>query len=254
MQKTLRTAERALLVLEVLNRSPSLNTSEIARVTGLSRATAFRILGTLENVGYIAREDKSKTYRLTRRVLNLSSGYRLAESISAVSQEIIRDASESLIWPLVLARPNQLEMQVLASTGFDNPFAIKRSAPGDGAPFLETASARIFIAKQNPEIQDQYFTLLRSVAADHESLEAFRADVKRAARQGYAIFQKAQSLEKAISVPIVRDEKAIAALSARFIASALSDTDAIHQVWPTLSTVAKELVSRFKIGGSEAFS
>ena len=62
--------ERGLAVMQVFSRErPRLTLSEVARETGLTRATARRILLTLERLGY-ARSD-GREFELTPKVLDI---------------------------------------------------------------------------------------------------------------------------------------------------------------------------------------
>lgn len=238
-QKTLRTAERALTVLEILNHSKDLTTSEIARESRLSRATAFRILGTLINTGYIKRDPTSKTYHLTDRVLNLSVGYSLKETLIDIATPVIEQASRNLIWPLLMARPKGMDMEVLVSTDYDNPFAIRRSKPGHRRHISKTASGRAFIAFANASIQSQYFSLLSENGLDKEAFESFKADIRLTAKQGYALYQQEGAPESSIAVPIVRDDRVVATLSGRYVTRAMTHASVIGEIIPVLQRTAK---------------
>ncbi len=50
---------------------PELTLSEVAAAAGLDPGTAFRMLGTLEMLGYVARVPDSRRFRLTLKVLDL---------------------------------------------------------------------------------------------------------------------------------------------------------------------------------------
>ena len=67
------TVLRAFTVLEVIAENmEALSVSEVANRTGLDRATAYRMLRTIEQAGYLVRDEQSKTYSLGRRVIALA--------------------------------------------------------------------------------------------------------------------------------------------------------------------------------------
>ena len=85
--------ERGLGVLEAFGADrQSLSLAELARAIGLSRSSAFRLVMTLVDLGYLERESETKKYRLGSRVLRL--GYAYLASIELV--ELARPELEQL--------------------------------------------------------------------------------------------------------------------------------------------------------------
>jgi DNA-binding IclR family transcriptional regulator len=77
VQTQTQTVARALDILEVfLIYGPEIGLSEIARLVGLNKATAYRILSTLEGRGYIVRSPDSRKYRLGARTFELGSYFQ----------------------------------------------------------------------------------------------------------------------------------------------------------------------------------
>lgn len=84
--------ERGLAVLQVFSREhPRLTLAEVARLTGLTRATARRVLLTLEHLGF-ARSN-GRGFELTPRVLDI--GYAYLSSLDLAS--IAEPAMEALV-------------------------------------------------------------------------------------------------------------------------------------------------------------
>jgi DNA-binding IclR family transcriptional regulator len=67
------TALRAFRVLEtVANSAEPLGVGDVARLTGLDRATCYRMLRTIEQAGYVVRDRVTKTFRPSRRIISLA--------------------------------------------------------------------------------------------------------------------------------------------------------------------------------------
>jgi IclR family pca regulon transcriptional regulator len=64
--------ELGLRILESFDRDAvdEMSLSEMARRIGVSRSSAFRLVHTLQRLGYLEREDETKNYRLGARVMN----------------------------------------------------------------------------------------------------------------------------------------------------------------------------------------
>ena len=85
--------ERGLGVLEAFSADRhTLSLAELARAIGLSRSSAYRLVVTLVELGYLDRDPDTKKYRLGSRVLRL--GYAYLASIELV--ELARPELEQL--------------------------------------------------------------------------------------------------------------------------------------------------------------
>lgn len=86
---------RGLAVIEAFTGGKAaLTLAEIARALGVNRSTAFRLAYTLTELGYLARDEGSKTYRLGARVLRLGFAYLASLELVEVAQphlEKLRD-------------------------------------------------------------------------------------------------------------------------------------------------------------------
>lgn len=94
----IQSLERGLAVMQVFSgERPRLTLSEVARETGLTRATARRVLLTLEQLGY-ARSDDRK-FELTPKVLDIGYAYLssldLAEIAEADMERLVEHTQES---------------------------------------------------------------------------------------------------------------------------------------------------------------
>lgn len=66
--------------------APEVTLSEAARRIGVSRSSAFRLLHTLERLGYLDRDDDTKSYRLGARVLDLGFSFLLSKDVVEIAQ------------------------------------------------------------------------------------------------------------------------------------------------------------------------
>ncbi|WP_018130675.1 IclR family transcriptional regulator [Effusibacillus pohliae] len=67
---------RGLDILRMFNaENPTLSLSEIANRLGVSRTTPFRLLYTLQTLGYLRQDEHTKRYELTPKVLELGFAY-----------------------------------------------------------------------------------------------------------------------------------------------------------------------------------
>lgn len=250
--KTLQTVARAMAILELISKDGPLNVTSIANAIGISRSATLRILKTLVASGHVAKPPNARTYFLTERVLTLSSGYTRNSILASVADPLIREASKQVLWPLVLTVPAGSEMLVLVTTEPDSPLALQRMTAGYRISLPDTASARIVLAGSRPEVCEEYLALVRQSKESALVAGAFEEDIARARKDGFAFYQVQDSREKSLAVAISVNGAAVAGLTARFIASALSDAKAKTEVLPVLLSTAARIGDQLAAAGPKS--
>jgi PcaR/PcaU/PobR family beta-ketoadipate pathway transcriptional regulator len=89
---------RGLAMLAAFSAERSqLSLADLARAVGLTRSSAFRIAYTLAELGYLVRNEATKSYRLGPRVLSLGFAYLASIEIVEIAQphlEALRDRTQ----------------------------------------------------------------------------------------------------------------------------------------------------------------
>ncbi len=93
--------QRGLGVLEFLaGREQGATLSEISASLGLSPASTFRLTGVLEDAGYVLREEASRRFRLSRKLLRLAQpqheGRSLVECCLPAMREVLALTGETV--------------------------------------------------------------------------------------------------------------------------------------------------------------
>jgi IclR family pca regulon transcriptional regulator len=90
-KNTVRSLAKGFKVLEVFTATETqFSLSEIATRSGLDAGTAFRMINTLVQLGYIQKLPQSKKYRLTLKVLDLGFSAIARSDLRTVSRPILR--------------------------------------------------------------------------------------------------------------------------------------------------------------------
>src|SRR3954452_22526702 len=93
--ETLQGLERGLAVIQAFSReAPAMTLSEVARRTGISRATARRILLTLEALGFVRCDGRA--FSLSPRVLSLGWAYLSSLSLWEIARPFMEDLSAEM--------------------------------------------------------------------------------------------------------------------------------------------------------------
>lgn len=87
--------ERGLAVIRAFSHErPRLTLSEVARCTGMTRATARRFLLTLEHLGYVSSDGRQ--FSLRPSVLQLGYAYLSSFSVAEIAQEHLEELADQL--------------------------------------------------------------------------------------------------------------------------------------------------------------
>ena len=86
--------KKALLIVECVgNSSKSLKASEVAKITGLERATAFRILIYLTSLGYIFKDASNNLYSLGHKIFEFGDKSDFLKTLTTYSINHLRNLS-----------------------------------------------------------------------------------------------------------------------------------------------------------------
>lgn len=89
------TALRALKVLEVLGQSPRpVAVAAVADALGSDRSTAYRMLMTLVEAGYVVRDEQNRNYQLGYRLLSLTKSLLEGDERSDLITRALREIAE----------------------------------------------------------------------------------------------------------------------------------------------------------------
>ena len=233
-QSSVRALERGIDIIQLLNRHNGLTVTQVGQLTDLPRPTAFRLLRTLESLGYLFRDTQDKKYRLTAQVRTLSHGYDQEEWIPKVARPVMTDLCKKILWPVALATINGAHMWVRDTTDERSPFAIRRHRGGFNIPLLSTASGAVFLANCDPHKRDELVTFVLTEEPDALSrsgtnLDIFKRSLETVKAEGYSCMRVVEANHNALAVPIMVDGEVFATISARFYTTAMTLQQAVER-------------------------
>ena len=218
--------------------------SEVASATGLPRTTANRILETLTQSEYVARDHDDGRFRPTALVRCLSDGFEDESWLRQIAAPLIEKLAQEVVWPLVLTVPSGLNMVVRLTTDKVSPLALERYVPGLKLPILGCASGLIYLANAPHQQVESLLNVLYEIDTDDGpivSREDITHRLSSIKRSGYAIFSISGDRESTISVPIRIQSGFVAALSLRHMMAALSPEAAAEKFLPSLQSTANRI-------------
>jgi IclR family mhp operon transcriptional activator len=256
--RPIRALMRGLDALTVLNLRDGATVSEVAQEIRLPRTTVYRILETLCNSGFVYRDSTDERYRLTILVRGLSGGFDDEAWVGQIARPLIYSLCAEIIWPLSIATLSGTKMMLREATDHSTPLAIERYSAGFQLPVLSTATGRVYLANCPAAQRDTLIEILARSNKEEDRPARDRTELLRALAEiktlGYATATRNRRLvdEFTISVPVPINDRTLAALTVRFIASALPLKTGLERFLPKMRQCAAKITTIFQEQQAEA--
>jgi DNA-binding IclR family transcriptional regulator len=210
-------AAKALSLLDAFTlQEPSLSLSELMERTGLPRATAFRLLATLEQCGYVVKDgvDYSLGFKLFVLGNVVAEGLDLRR-VAHRHLEALRDATGETVQLAVLENWQIVHLDRAIS---HQSVAYMVSHVGAILPAYCTALGKALLAYQGEDLVDAWAStqeLRRHTANTITTASGLLDELRRIRSRGYSIDDEERELGvRCIGAPVFdRDGHAIAAIS-----------------------------------------
>ena len=222
--------ERGLRILtEFSPREPVLDAPELSRRLGIPRTTVFRLLQTLESLGFLERADRDRNYRLGVAVLRLGFEYLSSLELTDLGLpliEALRDATG--LTAHIVIRDGRDIVFVAKAQSHAPIFSSVKVNVGTRLPAHATTHGQVLMGDLTlGELRALYPEprLERFTPSTPETVEALFERIREDAERGYAVSES--SFERGISVvsaPVRNDTGRIAAVVTTTIPRAGIDT------------------------------
>ena len=242
-----KSIKRGLDVLTEINRSGGIRAGEIAQRLNLARPTVYRLLNTLEELGYVARSASDERFRVTRRASSLGDGYDPGVVVCESAAPVLVELGRRLVWPIDLSTYDNAAMVVQETTHARSPLSIDRGMIGRRLPMLRTSTGRAYLSFCPEAERKIILKHLQRVddAADQPFLEecALKSMIEHTRARGYAIRDAGEYNPKtsSIAVPIRGLDHLLGCFSIIWIRTALTTPEAIAQFLEPMQQAAASL-------------
>jgi IclR family transcriptional regulator, pca regulon regulatory protein len=235
---------RGLAVLQVFSRQhPAVTLSEAASLTGLTRATARRILLTLEELGYVRAE--GRRFLPTPRVLAIGYAYLSSLDLWEGAEPHMAELAERTGESCSAATLDGGEVVYVARVPARRVMAVNLSV-GARLPAYPTSLGRVLLAALDPAALDEHLArvelrpLTPRTVTDPARLRAILREVRG---QGWALVdQELEDGVRSIAAP-VRDRagRVVAAMNVSGHAGRVSVQQLREEFLPPLLAAAKQV-------------
>jgi len=236
--------EKGLLVIEAFDASrPRLTLSDVAKLTGITRAAARRYLLTLTKLNYA--DFDGRYFSLSPRILRLGYAYLSSASLSARVQPFLEQISETTGESSSAAILDGDDIVYIARSATRRIMSIGLGV-GSRLPAYCTSLGRAILANQPESAIEAYLGRVRLEARTPKTITdktELRAVLEATRAQGYAIVN--EELEfglRSIAVPVIqKDGQVTIALNLSAQAGRVSADEMRERFLPPLSAASESL-------------
>jgi IclR family transcriptional regulator, pca regulon regulatory protein len=243
---SLQTLERGLDVIQVFSRErPALTLSEVAQLAGITRASARRILLTLQMLGHMRSDGRS--FSPTPRLLSLGWAYLSSLSFTETAGLLLEELSDEVNEACSAATLDLPDAVYVARVPTRRVVSINLDV-GSRVPATHSSMGRVLLAGLPPEQAAEFVRSQQLVKHNEYTIvdhDALIREIERAYQQGWSIVD--QELEiglRSIAAPIRRgDGRVIAAANISAVSARVSLEEMRTQMLPSLLAAA-DAISR----------
>lgn len=203
-QNTIKSLDRALVVLAQLARVESASLSELAQSLDESPATLYRVLTTFSLHGIVEHDEATQNWRIGANAFLIGSVFLRRTSLVDRSRPILRALMERTGETANLGVKNDDAVLFLSQVETHAPIRAF-FAPGTLSPLHASGIGKVLLAHARPEMLD------RHLAADLERFtphtiwerDALRADLEAIRTRGYSVDDQERNMGmRCIAAPI----------------------------------------------------
>jgi len=242
--ENVRAVERALDILGAFGPGDSeLSVGELLKRVDLSRATLYRLLYTLEEMGFLRSEGDPQRFRLGPAVGRLAWAWSASQHLAQRAMPIMQAVWDQTGETVALFAPQDRMRICVAELPSPHPLSFKRGV-GYSERIVRGASGRALLAWQDLKTAD----LQRLCEGESVTPSQLQAQLEHVRQQGYAVSQdELIAGAAAVAVPFFDNSNRVAGSMAVFGPMVRLNDQRIDEIAQLLQGASKDLT--LSLGG-----
>jgi len=248
-----RAVERGLRILSAVSRAKGILPGELSKALDIPRPSVYRILGSLEGLGYVVRSATDNRFRVTLKTREIAEGYDDETQAGTLGGPVIVALQQDIVWPVDILTYENGAMVIRESTLARSPMSINRNMIGTHAPILRTSAGRAWLAFAPDKERDLCLDILRE-RADPEDLPfleprnlATLLSNTREQGHGMRYGEKLLPETSSFAMPVIVGTRVICCINVIWITSALSISAARDTLLDPLRRAAQKMAEQFQL-------
>lgn len=149
--KEVRSVKRALSLFDAIGEVGWVNPSTLSQMTGIDRATVYRLLATMVRAGYLIKREQDEKHYLSNRWLALGRGIHNDDIYLTQISEPLASLTKAVKWPSDFGILSSGQLVIVDSTHAQTSMTFYRSVIGKNRPVFRSALGKALIAGMSDE-------------------------------------------------------------------------------------------------------
>jgi len=245
----IRSVERAIEVLQALNRQAVSSIDDLYRHTKIPKPTIARLLRTFEAKGLVAQSSRFGAYYLTSGIMSLHCGYNHQPQVIEVATPQCDALTREFKWPTTLALFDIDAMVVRYSTIPHSPLSLLHSSINLRRSMVGRALGRAYLAFCSAEEREIILDVVRQSGREEDRLAhdpiALQAILDQTRTCGYALRDPAFSGQSCtLAIPVIHGDMIAATLGLTWFSSVMNAEEAAARYLGPLQATANEISAK----------
>jgi len=242
--QTVRAVERALSILQAMNRQPVSSVDYLHKTTRLPKPTLVRLLRTMVNAGYLTNDVRHAGYQLTSLVTSLSCGFHGDPLVVQAGQAWAINLTRQLKWPVGIAVFDEDAVVIRFSTVGDSPMSPFHATINMRLSLFSRALGRAYLSYCSEELLEAIVSRCAKSDDPENRLardpKALRELIRHVRAGGYAIRDRDVEPRNSntIAMPIFAGGEVRASIGVTYFTAAMRSKAAVQQCIDALRATA----------------
>jgi IclR family mhp operon transcriptional activator len=252
MSEAIRSVQRALRLLRLMNTRSAWTLADLVRELQLPKTTVFRMLATLEEEGFVRSPAGTHgLYRICSSVQDLASGITTESVLADIAAPLVIAGTKRLRWPLSVAVLDDCYMRVVFCGMPYSRLATRTTTVNRRYGMFTSALGRAYFASCHPVEQRAITERATGLLNEHGlawpySAAKLAAEMKAIRRAGYSVrWATPKDATSALGVPIGADGELLGSLVCSTYPKALNERR-VQELKPELQKVAADIALQWR--------
>ncbi len=246
-QTRVQSVERVFRLLEKLVMHTEMSLGQLAEEVGMHKSTAYRLLQTLIQLGYVEQNETQGSYRIGLRMIEMGGMAIRSWPLHRAAEPIMDHLASELGEAVNLAIEDGLEMVYVVTVDAYQPLRMQLNV-GRRAPIHCTAVGKAALA-HNPDLmrrlRDQKPVLQRFTDHTITNWDRLQVELDLILARGYAIDNEEQAEgARCVASPIVNHRNHVTAVLGISAPSAHLSRERADEVGPRIVDAARQISER----------
>lgn len=245
--KDVRSLVRGLKLIETLIDTGWSKIGALSTAAGIERASTYRLINTLMQLGYVTRREEDGAVALTPKFAHLADAFKEDDIVTQFAWPYLYELTRDILWPCDFASFSAGKVLIKLTTHKISPMSIHRGMVGKERHLVRSALGMAILAAMTDDELDAALMVVAKLggsdAEDIKDREHLQGKIVRIRQQGYAS-STGQMEERisAIALPVLTSQRRVlGAVNVVFFRSTMTTAEAADRYLDKLRQCAKQV-------------